>query len=60
VGVIGQPPWTDRERIDRALAAFEEIRRGVRWRKEDMVEAIRIIVPELEHEEKGKNLDQKM
>ena len=60
VGVISQPPWTDREAIDRSLAAFEEIRRGVRWRKEDMVEAIRIIVPELEHEEKGKNLDQKM
>ena len=60
VGVISQPPWTDRERIDGALAAFEAIRRAPHWRKEDMVEAIRIIVPELEHEEKGKNLDQKM
>lgn len=60
VGVISQPPWTDRERIDRALAAFEDIRQRSHWRKEDMVEAIRIIVPELEHEEKGKNLDQKM
>jgi FlaA1/EpsC-like NDP-sugar epimerase len=60
VGVISQPPWTDRERIERALAAFEQIRQGAHWRKEDMVEAIRIIVPELAHEETGRNLDQKM
>lgn len=60
VGVISQPPWTDTERIERALAAFEAIRRGAQWRKEEMVEAIRIIVPELAHEETGRNLDQKM
>jgi len=60
IGVIHQPPWTDGERIDRALAAFEAIRRQTHWRKKDMVEAIRIIVPELEHEEKGRNLDEKM
>jgi len=60
VGVISQPPWTDREKIDQALAAFARIREKDQWRKEEMVEAIKIIVPELEHEEKGKNLDQKM
>jgi FlaA1/EpsC-like NDP-sugar epimerase len=60
VGVISQPPWTDKERINRALAAFEEIKRAKWWKKEDMVDAIRIIVPELSHEEKYRNLDQKM
>ena len=60
VGVISQPPWTDREKIDQALAAFARIREQKLWHKEEMVEAIKIIVPELEHEEKGKNLDQKM
>ncbi len=60
MGVISQPPWTDREKIDQALAAFARIREQNLWRKEDMVEAIKIIVPELDHEEKGKNLDQKM
>lgn len=60
VGVISQPPWTDREKIDQALAAFARIREKDHWRKEEMVEAIKIIVPELEHEEKGRNLDQKM
>ncbi len=60
IGVISQPPWKDRDRLDRALRTFEKVRRKSFWRKEDMVEAIRIIVPELEHEEKGRNLDQKM
>jgi FlaA1/EpsC-like NDP-sugar epimerase len=60
VGVISQQSWKDRARIDQAMATFEAIRRSEIWRKEDMVEAIKIIVPELEHEEKGKNLDQKM
>jgi FlaA1/EpsC-like NDP-sugar epimerase len=60
IGVISQPPWRDRDQLDRALTAFEKVRRKSLWRKEDMVEAIRIIVPELEHEEKGRNLDQKM
>jgi FlaA1/EpsC-like NDP-sugar epimerase len=60
IGIISQPPWTDRDRIYQALEAFEKIRQKEQWRKEDMVEAIRIIVPELSHEEKYKNLDQKM
>jgi hypothetical protein len=60
VGVISQQAWTDMDKLERALAAFEAIRRAPKWQKEDMVDAIRIIVPELEHEEKGRNLDQKM
>jgi len=60
VGVISQPAWTDREKIDQALTAFERIRQQNHWNKEEMVKAIKIIVPELDHEEKGKNLDQKM
>jgi FlaA1/EpsC-like NDP-sugar epimerase len=60
IGIISQRPWTDRERIDRALEAFEEIKRTKWWKKEDMVAAIRIIVPELSHEEKYRNLDEKM
>jgi len=60
IGVINQPPWTDIKRMNQALDAFEEIRRRPLWQKEEMVEAIRIIVPELDHEEKGKNLDEKM
>ena len=60
VGVISQLPWVDRDKINQALKAFALIRENDRWCKEEMVEAIKMIVPELEHEEKGKNLDQKM
>lgn len=60
VGVIGQPAWGDHDRIEEALSAFERIRLSADWRKEDMVEAIKIVVPELMHEEKNRNLDQKM
>ena len=60
VGVISQLPWTDMEKIDRALAAFSRIREKDHWGKEEMVEAILTIVPELSHEEKYRNLDQKM
>lgn len=60
VGVINQPPWTDQGALLRALDAFAQIKASDRWLKEEMVEAIKIIVPELIHEEKGKHLDQKM
>ena len=60
VGIISQTPWADNETIDRALEAFERIKKRECWRKEDMVAAIRIIVPELMHDEKNRNLDQKM
>ncbi|MDD5168496.1 MAG: polysaccharide biosynthesis protein [Syntrophales bacterium] len=60
VGVISQPPWKDQDAINLALEAFERIKKMDCWEKEDMVTAIKIIVPELMHEEKNKNLDQKM
>jgi FlaA1/EpsC-like NDP-sugar epimerase len=60
VGIIVQPPWQNREKIFEAMEAIEGIRNLETWSKEVMVDAIRIIVPELAHEEKYKNLDQKM
>ena len=43
-----------------AIDAIEKIKEGDEWRKEDIIEAIRIAVPELDHREKHKNLDQRM
>ncbi|MBN1381626.1 MAG: polysaccharide biosynthesis protein [Deltaproteobacteria bacterium] len=60
VGVISQPPWKAYDKIQEAMDAFARIKGSNHWVKEDMVEAIKIIVPELMHEEKHKNLDQKM
>jgi FlaA1/EpsC-like NDP-sugar epimerase len=60
VGVINQPAWMAPEKIEQAMEAFERIKAASAWNKEDMVAAVKIIVPELMHEEKHKNLDQKM
>lgn len=60
INVIKQPPWQDTGSIDEALARFDTIKNSEKWNKEDMVRAIKGVVPELMHEEKHKNLDQKM
>jgi nucleoside-diphosphate-sugar epimerase len=60
VGVIRQPAWSAREKIDQALYEFERIKETPSWKKEKMVEAIKIAVPELQHRERNKSLDQKM
>ncbi len=60
VGVISQLAWSAREKIDQALYEFERLKEAPFWQKEKMVEAIGIVVPELKHRERCKNLDQKM
>lgn len=60
IGVIRQLMPASFENVEASMAAFESIRRKEKWSKEEMVEAIRVAVPELVHEEKGKYLDQKM
>ncbi len=60
IGVIKQPVFKEYQKINQALKAFEKIKKMDRWLKKDIVKAIKIIVPELIHEEKYKNLDQKM
>lgn len=59
IGVISQP-FENSYNTDKAMDAFDNIKRNTDWRKEDMVNAIKIAVPELAHEEKNRNLDQKM
>lgn len=58
-GVVREPV-APRHRVDAFLAAIEEIRAGDIWRKEDAVAVIREAVPEMEHIERGRNLDQRM
>jgi len=60
VGVIQQPACSAPEKIDQALYEFERIKVSPSWQKEKMVEAIKIAVPELQHRERNKSLDQKM
>jgi FlaA1/EpsC-like NDP-sugar epimerase len=60
VGVIKNEPIFDSD----ALVLFEKevtnIRRSNSWKKADVVEAFLKLLPDFEHEEKGKYLDNKM
>jgi FlaA1/EpsC-like NDP-sugar epimerase len=60
VGVLHQNESVDRERLLQALEMMEAIKKSPVWKKEDIISAIRIAVPELFHVEKGRNLDQGM
>ena len=60
IGVIHQDAFENTEKLDQALQAIEKIRQSSQWIKKDIIDAIKIIVPELDHIEKNKNLDEKM
>jgi FlaA1/EpsC-like NDP-sugar epimerase len=60
VGVLNQSEIVDKNAIKTAIDKMEKIKRSLIWHKEEMVEAIKVAVPELFHVEKGKNLDQGM
>lgn len=58
--VVDQPTTTSSEELQQALQRFKEIKELPNWSKVDMVEAMRLAIPELEHSELSANLDQKM
>lgn len=58
--VIDRPSTTPDEGLQRALELFREIKLKPDWAKSEMVEAMRLAVPELAHKELATNLDQKM
>jgi FlaA1/EpsC-like NDP-sugar epimerase len=51
---------SDPRLLDAFLAEIERLRASPTWRKADIVAAIRAAVPELDHHELDRNLDQKM
>ncbi len=60
LGVIAGTLPENNSALAETLARLEEIRHSDLWRVEDMADAIRIAVPELEHRLLDRNLDQKM
>ncbi len=46
--------------LQKSFDAFQKIRNSLSWGKEDIVDAIQLAIPEIQHEDKGKDLDQKM
>ena len=60
LGVIEEAKVRPMEEIDRFFTEMEEIFSRPSFTKEEVVSAIKRFIPNFEHEEKGKNLDQKM
>lgn len=60
LGVIEEVKVRPMEEIDQFFIEMENIFSQPSFTKEDVVNAIKRFIPNFEHEEKGKNLDQKM
>lgn len=60
LGVVEQTPRHDMTEVDAFFDKLENIFQKDDFTKAQVVDAIREFIPNFEHEEKGKNLDQKM
>ncbi|MBN2396522.1 MAG: polysaccharide biosynthesis protein [Candidatus Atribacteria bacterium] len=62
IGIIHQTKLNPDQKaiLLKVIQSIEDIQKSKHWGKKEIVELIKIAVPELEHEEMGKNLDQKM
>ena len=60
VGIVTQPVYHGKEMLDEALAMIQACRERGEWTKQELVDSIGVAVPELQHIETHKNLDQKM
>ena len=60
LGVVEKTAHRSMLEIDSFFKELEDIFASPKYTKADIVEAIKRFIPDFEHEEKGKNLDQKM
>lgn len=60
IGIIEESEHRPMADIDTFFAEMEDIFANPSFTKEEVVESIKRFIPNFEHEEKGKNLDQKM
>lgn len=60
VGVITRPVFHGLDAVNSSVAAIRNALASGKWTKEELVEAVRLGVPELNHVTSAKNLDQKM
>lgn len=60
LGVVEQTTRHDMKDVDNFFEQLERIFAKEDFTKAQVVEAIKVFIPNFEHEEKGKNLDQKM
>lgn len=60
VGVVTHPIYHGKESLDKALQMIYQCRERGSWSKQDLLAAVYTAVPEMNHIETHKNLDQKM
>lgn len=60
LGVIEETAHRSMNEVDVFFAQLESIFQKDNFTKAEIVEALKVFLPYFEHEEKGKNLDQKM
>jgi len=62
IGIIHQTKLNSDQKANlfKVIKSIEDIQKSKHWSKEEIVDLIKIAIPELEHEEKNKDLDQKM
>jgi hypothetical protein len=60
LGVIEEYPCKPLDQIDTYFAQLQTLFAQPNFTKADVVNLLKVFVPNFEHEEKGKNLDQKM
>jgi FlaA1/EpsC-like NDP-sugar epimerase len=60
IGVIKNSPTFDSRKLDWFENCVDNMKQRGYWSKEELVFLLHEILPEFEHEEKGKNLDSKM
>mgnify|MGYP000885790072 FL=1 len=60
VGIVTKPRYDGAEVVRTAIDHVLKIRDSGRWDKAELLEAVRLAVPELDHVEHGRSLDQKM
>ena len=60
LGVVEQTTRRNMDEVDTFFSELEDIFQKDDFTKAEVVESIKKFIPNFEHEEKGKNLDQKM
>lgn len=60
VGIVTKPRYDGAEVVRDAINLVSDMRKTGQWDKVGILNAVRLAVPELDHIERGRNLDQKM
>lgn len=60
IGVVKSAIDFDTKQLDTFVERISQMRKKLAWSKQDILEQIRLLLPEFQHQEKGRYLDDKM